>query len=349
MQVMLALALQPSDIRNTLSSVYSDIRTVLDELRLEPTTKAYVCCPRCFTCYPFSPGDTTYPTHCTKQDTPSSRVCNRRLRKTVTVKGVRRSMPSRQFLHHDMKQWLARLYSRPGMESLLDRDILAETGQNPATHRDIWDAPALRTFLGPDGHSPFIKRPGSEGRLIFSLCMDGFNPYRMKEAGKKGTVTAIYMVCLNLPPEIRYDVENMYLVGIIPGPNEPSVHQINHILSLIVDDLLELWHHGVFLKHTRLHPHGRCIRCALGPLVCDLPAARQMAGMASHSSRHFCSLCLLKLDDIENLDFREWPSRSWEQHLDIAQKWRDAQSELERDDIFAEHGLRWTELLRLPY
>ena len=348
---MLALAMQPSDVRRapTLSSVHADLRTVLDELKLEPSTKAYVCCPRCFSCYPFTPGDTTYPTHCTKQDTPSSPVCSRLLRKTITVKGVHRSMPSRQFLHHDMKQWLARLYSRPGMEAHLDRDIFTENGQDARTHRDVWDAPALRTFLGPDGHSPFMRRPGNEGRLIFSLCMDGFNPYRVKEAGKKVTACAIYMVCLNLPPEIRYDMENMYLVGIVPGPNEPSLHQINHILSLIVDDLLELWHHGVFLDRTPLHPRGRCVRCALGPLVCDLPAARQMSGMASHSSRHFCSRCLLKLDDIENLNCQEWPSRSWEQHLNIAAKWRDAQSEQERDDIFEENGLRWTELLRLPY
>jgi hypothetical protein len=294
-------------------------------------------------------GGTTYPTHCSKRDTPSSRVCNRLLRKTVVVKGVRRSMPSRQFLHNDTKQWLARLYSRPGIEAHLDRDVLTDTGQETGIHRDIWDAPALRSFLGPDGRSPFMKRPGNEGRLIFSLCMDGFNPYQRKEAGKKVSAGAIYMVCLNLPPEIRYDMENMFLVGIIPGPNEPSLHQINHILSIIVDDLLELWHNGVFLHRTSLHPHGRCVRCALGPLICDLPAARQMAGMASYSSRHFCSRCLLKRDDIEDFNPQHWSSRTWQQHVDIATKWRDAQSEEERDDIFEEHGLRWTELLRLPY
>jgi hypothetical protein len=350
-RLMLALAMRPFDVGKdpTLSSIHSDIRTVLDEMNLRPATRSYVCCPRCFTCYPFVPGGTSYPTHCTKKDTPTSRPCNRLLRKTFVVKGVRRTMPSRQFLYHDIKQWIARLYCRPGMEEYLDRDVLADDGHDPGIHRDIWDAPELRTFLGPDGRVPFMKRPDNEGRLVFSLCMDGFNPYQMKEAGKKVTTGAIYMVCLNLPPAIRYKVENIYLVGIIPGPHEPSLHQINHLLFPVVNDLLELWHHGIFLNKTPLHQCGRRVRCALGPLVCDLPAARQMSGMASHSSRHFCSRCLLKRDDIENLDFKEWPSRSQEQHRIIAEKWRDARSETHRDDLFEEHGLRWSELLRLPY
>jgi hypothetical protein len=351
MKMMLVLAMRSLYDRgqSTISSVHADIRTVLDEMNLEPSTKAFVCCPRCFSCYPFTPGETTYPTHCTRQDTPTSRVCNRLLRKTVTVKGVRRTMPSRQFLYHDIKQWLARLYCRPGMEEYLDRDVLADVDRDSEQHFDIWDAPTLRNFPGPDGRVPFVQRSGSEGRLMFSLCMDGFNPYQMKEAGKKVTVGAIYMVCLNLPPEIRYDVENIYLVGIIPGPKEPSLHQINHILSPIIDELLELWHEGVLLKQTPAYPHGRRIKCALGPLVCDLPASRQMAGMASHSSHHFCSRCLLKRDDIEDLNFKEWASRSCEQHRIIAEQWRDADSEADRDAIFEEHGLRWTELLRLPY
>jgi hypothetical protein len=349
LHLLLTIAIPASEPgrRSTLSSIHSDIRTVLSQMNLDPATKAYVCCPRCFKCYPLT---SDYPVRCTNQDTPSSTICNRLLRKTVTGKGVPRSVPSRQFLYHDMKHWLARLYCRPGMEEYLDRNVFDDTSPSGRDiHHDIWDAPALRSFLGPDGRTPFMEGPEGEGRLIFSLYMDGFNPYQMKEAGKKVTVGAIYMVCLNLPPAIRYKVENMYLVGIIPGPKVPSLHQINHILSPLVDDLLHLWHDGIFISRTPLHRRGRRVRCALGPLVCDLPAARQMGGMASHSSRHFCSRCLLKLDDIENLDFENWPARSQNDHQCIAEQWRDASTEESRDDIFETHGLRWMEFLRLPY
>ena len=136
--------------------------------------------------------------------------------------------------------------------------------------------------------------------------MDGFNPFHAKEAGKKVSIGAIYMVCLNLPPFLRYRLENIFLVGVIPGPSSPSTHQINEILKPLVHDLLVFWDPGVFFSRTFSYPKGRLIRCAVVPLVCDLPAARQMSGFAGHSSSHFCSFCNLRLDDMDNLDMSTW-------------------------------------------
>lgn len=242
---------------------------------------------------------------------------------------------------------------RPSIEQLLDRVLISDTTPDnrdvPAATHDIWDGHVLRNFLGPDGE-PFIShRFNGEGRYVFSLCMDGFNPFHNKEAGKKVSTGAIYMVCLNLPPGERYKIENMFLVGIIPGPHEPSVHQINHLLRPLVDDLRDFWEPGVHYKTTAMFPSGRLVRCAAIPLVCDLPAARQMAGFASYSSTNFCSFCLQKLDDIDDLDHRRWEYRTCDEHKKIANAWFFAASEAERLAIFAQHGLRWSELLRLPY
>jgi hypothetical protein len=132
--------------------------------------------------------------------------------------------------------------------------------------------------------------------------MDGFNPYHMKEAGKKVHVGGIYMICLNLLPEIHYDFKNLFLVSIIPGPGAPLLEQINHVLKPLVDDLLVFWNSGVYYASTPNHRNGRCVWCAVIPLICDLPAARQMSGYAHFSSRHFCSLCCLCLEEINNLD-----------------------------------------------
>ncbi len=103
--------------------------------------------------------------------------------------------------------------------------------------------------------------------------MDGFNPLRSKEAGKKYLIGAIYMVCLNLPPSLRYQMENVFLAGIIPGPHEPFKEQINYILAPLVDDLLYFFKPGVTYSWTPRHPGGHKIRVMLGPLVCDLPAS----------------------------------------------------------------------------
>ncbi|KAI0054556.1 hypothetical protein BV25DRAFT_1873315 [Artomyces pyxidatus] len=157
------------------------------------------------------------------------------------------------------------------------------------------------------------------------------------------------MVCLNLPVETRYLEENMYLVGIIPGPQEPSLEQINHVIRPLVDDLLKFWETGVFVKATPRYPDGRLVRCALVPLVCDLPAARQMGGFASHAAIHFCSFCDLSLREIDNLDEKTWPMRTREGHMEAALKWKNARSETQRLNLFNESGVRYSELLRLPY
>lgn len=100
--------------------------------------------------------------------------------------------------------------------------------------------------MGPD-HQSFIHGDwkASEARYVFSLCMDRFNPLRSKEAGKKYSIGAIYMVCLNLPPSLQYQIENVFLVGIIPGPHEPSKEQINYIVVPLVDNILYFFEHGV--------------------------------------------------------------------------------------------------------
>lgn len=52
---------------------------------------------------------------------------------------------------------------------------------------------------------------------------------------------------------------------------------------------------------------------------------------------------------MENFDPASWPKRHVVEHRKHAEAWRDAGSEEEREVIFQAHGIRWSELLRLPY
>ncbi|KAL6299916.1 hypothetical protein BKA93DRAFT_705835, partial [Sparassis latifolia] len=125
------------------------------------------------------------------------------------------SVPVRCYHYHDLKEWIGEFICRPGIEDLIDRDVYSNPVDNDGKMRDVWDGEVLRAFKGPDG-KPFISKNGDEGRYIFSLAMDGFNPRRSKAAGKRVSSVGVYMVCLNLPLEHRYLVENMFLVGVIP-------------------------------------------------------------------------------------------------------------------------------------
>ncbi|KAI9063131.1 hypothetical protein FKP32DRAFT_1572301, partial [Trametes sanguinea] len=114
----------------------------------------------------------------------------------------------------EMKDWLARLLSRPGIEDAMDAAADRAKNATSPVMSDIWDAPVLKN-LQHNGR-PFIYGPAGEGRYVFSLSVDSFNPFQSKEAKQNVSVTGVYMVCLNLPPHLRYLPENIYLVGIIP-------------------------------------------------------------------------------------------------------------------------------------
>jgi hypothetical protein len=238
------------------------------------------------------------------------------------------------------------MYARPDIEEYFDN--YPDTLFDGREMHDIWDGSVLQDFDGPDGQ-PFMRRSGNEGRLVFGLNVDGFNAYGGSNSGKRLSVGGMYMVCFNLPPEIRYDVENVYLVGIIPGPDEPSTSEINHMLRPLIDGLLVLWQGGVYLSSTPKHCHGRLIQAALIPLICDLPAARRVSGLGAHSFRLFCSECKLTKAEINDLDPSNWERRTQEEHRRHAEDWRNAQTLSEQTRLFKKHGIRWSELLRLPY
>lgn len=342
-RLMLSLALSGSENLEApaiINSTPRDPRTVLQILNLEPVCKSFVCCPGCFSTYD---ADRPYPVTCPHKTFPESEACGAKLQRKRKRGMNSKSIPAREFLMQDMQHWIARLYNRPGLEEILDNDVLSRSDVNEV--QDIWDAPELRNFKGSNGKIFAAKK----GNLIFSLNIDGFNPLGNKAAGKSVSTGGVYMVCLNLPPALRYKVENMFLVGVIPGPNEPSVDQINHILRPLVDALLVLWHDGVYLTQTPLNLRGRRIKCAVVPLVCDLPAARKIAGFGSYTSHHFCSHCHHTQPDINTLDYDSWRRRTYREHLEAANAWKDATAQKERETLFKQYGIRWSELLCLPY
>ena len=338
------------------NAMHCDTRTILDFLDLEPQAIAYASCPQCCTLYHYDPNNpNSYPDVCddkkahTVRGVNVIRGCGAKLKRNRNGASSSSVLPVRQYHYRRIQDYVARLYARADLQDYLYGSRREQPNRSSEVMKDILDAPYLRDFLGPDQATPFIECPQGEGRLVFSLNMDGLNPFGNKEAGKKVSVGAMYMVCLNLPPSIRNEIENVYLVGVIPGPSEPSLEQINSFLRPLVDDLLIFWRTGVYISRTLRYPRGILVRCAVVPLVCDLPAARQMSGFASHASNHFCAFCTQTLGDIQNIDRNSWTPRDQISHRLAAAAWRDAPTEVDRAALFNQYGVRWSELLRLPY
>ncbi len=348
----------PTPMQRALKEIIpKDVRSAMKLLGLVPDIVKYGCCPSCFAIYkadPTSPND-PYPRHCTHKDTTKSKPCGAPLVYEHVVEGVqpgmarqRRWLPFRTYPTRDAIDWIAEFLLRSGIE-----DYCVKSWEDvgvPGKWTDVMHAPAIRSLVGPDGKTLFSVQGPGEIHLVFSLFVDWFNPRGNKAAGQSHSIGAIYLACLNLPPKIRFRPENIFLAGVIPGPSEPSNHELNHLLRPLVDQLLQLWNPGIFLSKTAAGNGGRRVRAAVVPLVCDLPAMRKTAGFHSYMSKNMCSFCRLQSDRINDLDPATWPlGYSWTEHVFHARQWRDAETKQARKDLLSVFGLRWSELLRLPY
>ncbi|KIK56755.1 hypothetical protein GYMLUDRAFT_173816 [Collybiopsis luxurians FD-317 M1] len=86
-------------------------------------------------------------------------------------------------------------------------------------------------------------------------------------------------------------------------------------------------------------------------LVCDMPAARLLAGFGHYTSdAHPCSMCKTRKSNFNHaLDPEKLVPRTNKEHRQMAQAWLSAQTEDERKILYDENGVRWSELLRLDY
>ncbi|KAF8123624.1 hypothetical protein EV363DRAFT_1179737, partial [Boletus edulis] len=142
----------------------------------------------------------------------------------------------------------------------------------------------------------------------------------------------------------------MYLAGIIPGPKQPSLENLNHYIRPLIQQLAESWERGVWYSRTANSPQGRLTRSAIALAVCDLPAARHLSALASVGSHFICSVCnCYHKTSYGRVDYEKWVLRDKDKLRRCAELWRDAATVGERDRLFKEHGVRWSELWWLPY
>lgn len=333
--------------REFLARLPIDIRSIRRAFDLDPVVTVFAACPACSATYEpsYSSNTPIYPARCQYRRWAKSAPCNAKL----TIHGVRNAesvrLPRRPFAVQDFDLFIGRMLCRPGME-----DILKMGSQVVQAHRlnDIKDASVMREFRDKDGR-PFLDASSSELRLLWCLSVDWFNPYLNKIAGRSVSEGSVVMCCLLLPPSLRYRPENLYLMGVIPGPREPSLEEVDHFMRPLVDKLVISWDKGVWYSRTYRYPRGRLSRSAIALLVTDLPGGRKVAGLAGHSAACFCLLCFLKLLNINNIDMQGWTMKTREDIIRFAEEWRNATTKTQQKALYQKNGVRWSQLLRLPY
>jgi hypothetical protein len=172
------------------------------------------------------------------------------------------------------------------------------------------------------------------------------------------SVGALCLIVLNLPREERLKKENMTLVGIIPGPHEPSLNINSYLTSLVIE--LKDFYTGVSLPCVS--PDGkrttsRIIRLALVGVFSDLPASRKVCGFPSFNALHGCNRCLKQFvtssfgekPDYSGYDRNSWPVRDLSIHRQKCYEYIRCNTKAAQKHIERQYGLRYSALIELPY
>jgi hypothetical protein len=332
---------------------------VRNNLGLKDQFRDFVPCPKCHKLYErdevenFRQDETPTIMKCRHVEFPNSsrrrlRLCQEPLSRQIRSLNGIIFRPELIYPFAGINNQLATMFRRPGFESSLRHWANRTTFDNILT--DIYDGEVWKTFKDNDSTSTVFFRPDvADSHLGLMLNLDWFQPYD----GTTHSTGAIYAAICNLPRDIRFKRENLLLLGLLPGPNEVSLHKINHYLAPIVNELESLWN-GVTLN-TNECPYGKRIRAALILVSCDIPAARKICGHVS--ALVSCHRCEKKANKVEgkhnfagmdNMD--EWfIAKNPNQHRQDAIGWRRCNSNASRERFVKECGVRWSELLRLSY
>ncbi|GBE84457.1 hypothetical protein SCP_0604360 [Sparassis crispa] len=299
----------------------------------EPTINRKSACPKC--------GEKLFP--------PSEHAAVRELRRLLG-RDPPKPPPILAAPYAPLSAEIADFLSHPGM----DKEVVAwETEPSlPGRYSRIMDGDVWKTLPGPD-KKPFFSKDESrlpEIRIGVSMSLDWFSCSRTSFAPSHSSGPMAFCV-QNLRESVKYRPQNILVCAMTPGPTEPTAEQVQNYLKLVVDDLLNLYENSVIMK-TPSHPDGICVRVALVAVVCDHPAMCKVSGFADKNHAEVpCTKCHVKQNQMfsdEGLS-NGFPLRNGEDHKRLAREWKMLSSEAERAEFFKAHGVRWTELARLPY
>lgn len=167
--------------------------------------------------------------------------------------------------------------------------------------------------------------------------------------GKNVSCGVIALYCQNLPPDLRYRPENVFIIAITPAPTGPDALNVHHLLDPIVDQFIPYGGAQGILHPTFHNPIGEAIRARIAPVLADAPARVLISGFLGHGATFFCPFCLCTSDDIDRLDLGNWTIRSGVKVRAQAKKWKEKITLSDKKTRERKNGVRWTSLHDLPY
>lgn len=229
---------------------------------------------------------------------------------------------------------------------------------------DIFDGLHYRSLLGERvvaGDQHLAHHYFSDHRdIALGFATDGFAPFKKR----KQTAWILLVFNYNLPPDQRFQQDNILCVGIIPGPKKPW--DADSFIYPLVQELLELAvgvsaYDALSRSVFALHAY---VITAFG----DIPAVSMLMNMKGHNGVSPCRMCEIKGIGIPNsrnrtlyvplsrrghpratdvIEYRpeELPLRSHNRFMAQAKAVESAPTETQREELAKASGIKGVPLL----
>jgi hypothetical protein len=200
-----------------------------------------------------------------------------------------RNRPRRRFNYIPiiprLKAFLANTAQAEQMRYRAEFEHVAET------ITDVFDGKLYRELLGK--HVRPINGPVQQHRyfdqptdIALGLSTDGYAPFRRRAK----TAWPLLVFNYNLPPEIRFHLENVLCLGVIPGPKKPQ--DFDSFLWPFIMEMLEL-EVGVDAWDAKDRKYVQ-LRAFLLLIFGDIPAVSMAMKMKGHNGICPCRFCEIR-------------------------------------------------------
>jgi hypothetical protein len=163
----------------------------------------------------------------------------------------------------------------------------SEFKHDPSIIRDVFNGKVYRSLLGKHvtigGRQQRHTYFGDKRDMVFGLSTDGYAPFKRRAK----TAWPLLLFNYNLPPDIRFLLEYLLCVGVVPGPKKP--HDWDSFIWPLMEELLQL---EAGVPAWDAVDRMAFMLCAFLILVFgDMPAVSMMMHMSGMNGKCPCRFC----------------------------------------------------------
>jgi hypothetical protein len=174
-------------------------------------------------------------------------------------------------------------------QKMIEYRKLAEQDRISGKRSDFWSGDLFQD----------LKAKGlfrKETDMAFVLSSDGVKVFKSRRAFY---VWPLILVCLNLPPEERYKRRNIFVVGFVPGPNNPK--DMDSFIWPLVNEFLKLETGIDTWNGYREHDFQLCAYITI--VTGDMPGRAKLQGFRGSRAQRYCPYCYCKAVNLRGIPY----------------------------------------------